>query len=105
MIKGDKGEPGENGVGIADVVQNGELMTVILSDGRSYDVQLPQGPAGKDGVNGKTPVIDPKGLAKQIQPHLQPIRVYWVDAKTKERMTAPVDVRLGETLPLETLEK
>lgn len=104
---GKDGRDGLDGRGIANMEIIGGDLYVTYTDGEQQNLGRVAGQDGRDGVdgeNGMTPVIDPEGLAEQIQPHLQPIRVYWRDPKTGKKISAPVDVRLGQTLPLELQE-
>lgn len=51
--KGDKGDAGTNGVGIFNIVNNGDgTMTIYLSDGRSYVTQNLKGDKGDKGDTG-----------------------------------------------------
>lgn len=57
-IKGVKGDPGQDGVGISNITlgDRGEL-NISLTDGSSRQtasVRGPIGPAGRDGINGKS---------------------------------------------------
>lgn len=59
-IKGDAGDPGADGVGIADLAIADGNLVISLTDGRSIDLgrvvgkQGERGPAGLQGVRGET---------------------------------------------------
>jgi hypothetical protein len=40
LPKGEKGPPGDSGVGISNVYQNGDRTILVLSDGREYNLNL-----------------------------------------------------------------
>lgn len=52
-IKGDRGEPGNDGVSIDQGVIEDGCLVLKLTDGRSLNAGLVQGPPGKDGISIK----------------------------------------------------
>jgi hypothetical protein len=40
LAKGEKGPPGDVGIGISNVYQNGDRTILVLSDGREYNINL-----------------------------------------------------------------
>ena len=68
--EGRKGEPGPPGVGIREIRQpSPDAITIVLSDGRTYDVTLTAGrdgepgPAGTPGASGERGASGPRGEA------------------------------------------
>lgn len=54
------GQPGADGVGIADVVDNADgTMTIVLTDESTYTIELPAGPQGEPGEPGQTGAAEP----------------------------------------------
>lgn len=68
-LKGDKGDPGPNGndgVGINDITYNLDgSLTIVLSDGTTYDTEPLKGEDGQDGVDGQDGA-DGNGIASAI---------------------------------------